>query len=324
MTSPRRALLTAQLDKTLDETDFPTLGEKYEGKVRDNYTKDGIRTIIVSDRLSAFDTVLTTIPCKGQVVNQLAQYWFEETRHIAPNHVVKVPDPNVTIARECVPVQAEFIMRGYLTGVTSTSIWVAYDKGARSFCGHALADGMKKNQKLPTPILTPSTKAPHGEHDVSVSREELLAMGKLDAKTFDRCADIATRLFAFGQERAASRGLILVDTKYEMGVTPEGEIVVIDEIHTPDSSRYWYADGYEARFGKDEEQKSLDKEYVRRWLSETHGYKGDGAPPTIPDEVRVEAAERYIASFELVTGKTFEPDTAAPLPRIAKNLGVRS
>jgi phosphoribosylaminoimidazole-succinocarboxamide synthase len=318
----RRALLTAQLGKTLDKTDFPTLGEKYEGKVRDNYTKDGLRTIIVSDRLSAFDTVLATIPCKGQVVNQLAQYWFEETRQIAPNHVVKVPDPNVTIARECVPVQAEFIMRGYLTGVTSTSIWVAYDKGARSFCGHALADGMKKNQELPKPILTPSTKAPHGEHDVSVSREELLAMGKLDAETFDRCADIAARLFAFGQERAASRGLILVDTKYEMGVTPDGEIVVIDEIHTPDSSRYWYADGYEARLAKGEEQKSLDKEYVRRWLSETHGYKGDGAPPHIPDEVRVEAAERYIASYELVTGRTFEPATGAPLPRIAANLGL--
>jgi phosphoribosylaminoimidazole-succinocarboxamide synthase len=319
----RRALLEAQLGRTLDATDFPSLGDKYEGKVRDNYTRDGVRTIIVTDRLSAFDHVLTTIPCKGQVVNQLAQFWFEETRHLAPNHVVRVPDPNVTVARECVPVAAEFIMRGYLTGVTSTSIWVAYQKGVRSFCGHTLADGMTKNQRLPRPLLTPSTKAPRGDHDVSVSREELLAMGQVSPAVFDRCAELAHALFAFGQERAASRGLILVDTKYEMGVAPDGEIVLIDEIHTPDSSRYWYVDEYEERFRDGREQKSLDKEYVRRWLSETAGYRGEGPAPHIPDEVRVEAAERYIASYELVTGRPFVPDTSAdPVRRIAANLGI--
>jgi phosphoribosylaminoimidazole-succinocarboxamide synthase len=321
--SERRAVLAAQLGRTLDETDLPTLGEKYEGKVRDNYSKDGLRTIVVTDRLSAFDRVLTTIPFKGQVVNQLAQYWFEETKGIAPNHVVRVPDPNVTIARECVPVAAEFIMRAYLTGVTSTSIWVAYDKGARSFCGHALPEGMRKNQRLPAPILTPSTKAPKGDHDVSVSRDELIAMGAVSAELFDRCARIAHDLFAFGQRRAAERGLILVDTKYELGVAPDGSILVIDEIHTPDSSRYWFADEYEARLAAGQEQKSFDKEYVRRWLSEQAGYKGDGPPPTIPDEVRLEAAERYIQSFEKVTGRRFEPDTAPdPHARIAKALGV--
>jgi phosphoribosylaminoimidazole-succinocarboxamide synthase len=319
----RRALLRELLATTLGATDLGALGKKYEGKVRDNYTKDAVRTIVVTDRLSAFDRVLTTIPCKGQVVNQLAQYWFEETRHLAPNHVVRVPDPNVTIARECVPVQAEFIMRAYLTGVTSTSIWVAYHKGARTFCGHKLAEGMKKNQRLPAPILTPSTKAAQGDHDVSASREELLAMGHVTAKVFDRCAELAHALFAFGQQRAAERGLILVDTKYEMGLTAAGEICVIDEVHTPDSSRYWHADEYDARFREGVEQKSLDKEYVRRWLSETHGYRGDGPPPPIPDDVRVEAAERYIASYELVTGQAFEPDPSPdPAARIARNLGV--
>jgi phosphoribosylaminoimidazole-succinocarboxamide synthase len=320
----RRPILEAQLGRTLDATDFPSLGAKYEGKVRDNYVKGGERTIIVTDRLSAFDRVLTTIPFKGQVVNQLAQYWFDETAHIAPNHVLRVPDPNVTVATECRPVSAEFIMRAYLTGVTSTSIWVAYDRGARSFCGHALPDGLKKNQRLERPLLTPSTKAEKGDHDVSVSREQLIASGAVSAAVFDRCAAIAHALFAFGQELAASRGLILVDTKYELAEGPDGEIVVIDEIHTPDSSRYWYADEYQARLAEGVEQRSLDKEYVRRWLSETAGYRGDGPIPAIPDDVRVEAAERYIESFELVTGRGFAPDpTPAPLDRIAKNLGVR-
>jgi phosphoribosylaminoimidazole-succinocarboxamide synthase len=224
-----REVVERQLGRTLDGSDFPGLGSKYEGKVRDNYvTADGRRILVTTDRLSAFDQVLTTVPFKGQVNNQLAQYWFEVTADLAPNHVLSVPDPNVTIARECRPLRAEMIMRAYLTGVTSTSIWRAYEQGARSFCGHPLPAGMKKNQRLPRPILTPSTKADRGDHDVSASREELIASGAVSAAEFDRAAEMAEALFAFGQKRAAERGLILVDTKYEMGFASDGTLLVID------------------------------------------------------------------------------------------------
>ncbi len=318
------SILQAQLGKTLDSTDLsrlPKVKSSYFGKVRDNFsTDDGRRVIVVSDRISAFDVVLGTIPFKGQVLNQMANYWFEETKHIARSHVLSVPDANVMVAVECTPLKAEFVMRAYLTGVTSTSIWIAYQKGAREFCGHALPEGMKKNQPLPTAILTPSTKAEKGDHDESVSREELIRRGAISAADFDHAAEMCKQLFAFGQKRAAERGLILVDTKYELGRTAEGEIVVIDEIHTPDSSRYWYADDYEARLARGEEPRGLDKEYVRRWLVSERNYNGDGPPPALPDDVRIEAARRYIANFELVTGRAFEPDTAEPQARIRKNV----
>jgi phosphoribosylaminoimidazole-succinocarboxamide synthase len=317
-------ILRAQLSRTLDATDLSGLGDKYEGKVRDNYTRDGERIIVVTDRLSTFDVVVGTIPFKGQVLNQTAQYWFEETSHIAPNHVLRVPDPNVMVVKECTPLKAEFVMRSYLTGVTSTSIWRAYERGDRVFCGHSLPDGMIQHQKLPRPILTPSTKAEKGDHDVSVSKEQLLSMGVIEPAEFERAAEIAAALFEFGQRRAAERGMILVDTKYEMGVDADGEIVVIDEIHTPDSSRYWYADDYEERMKAGERPRSLDKEYVRRWLADERGYTGDGPPPELPDEVRIEAARRYIEIYELITGRPFVPDTAEPRRRIAVNLGVES
>lgn len=315
-------VLHAQLDRTLATTDFPGLGERYEGKVRDSYVRGNERIIVVTDRLSAFDRIIGTIPFKGQVLNQIARYWFDETAHIAPNHVLSVPDPNVMVVREVTPLRAEMVVRAYLTGVTDTSIWRAYERGARTFCGHALPEGMKKNQKLPAPLLTPSTKAPKGEHDISVSGEELVAMGAVTADHFARASEIAMALFAFGQQRAAERGLILVDTKYEMGVTAEGEVIVIDEIHTPDSSRYWYAEDYEERMATGQEPRSLDKEYVRRWLAEEAGYRGDGPPPALPDHVRVEAARRYIATYELVTGRAFVPDPGDPTKRIPWNLGL--
>lgn len=322
------AALRAQLAATLDATPWTTIGgravERYDGKVRDCYIDRarGERVIVVTDRLSAFDAVVGTIPSKGQVLNQLATFWFEKTAHIAPNHMLRVPDPNVMVARECEPLPVELVMRAYLTGVTSTSIWKAYEGGARTFCGHALPEGMRKNQPLPAPILTPSTKAAKGDHDVSVSREQLLAMGRIDPAVFDRAAEIAAALFAEGQRHAASRGLILADTKYEMGLAPDGTIVVIDEIHTPDSSRYWYAEDYEARLAAGEEPRSLDKEYVRRWLAGEAKWSGDGPPPAMPDEVRLEAARRYIASYELVTGQAFVPDTREPIARIAAALGA--
>ncbi len=323
-------ILRAQLTQTLDATELGELGDKYEGKVRDNYVgpapagggEERRRVIVVSDRVSTFDVVVGTIPFKGQVLNQMAQYWFEQTRDVVPNHLLDVPDPNVMVVKECVPLQAEFVMRSYLTGVTSTSIWSAYERGERSFCGHALADGMSKNQRLPHPILTPSTKAAKGGHDMSVSREQLIEMGHITPEHFERAAEIASTLFEFGVRRAAERGLVLVDTKYEMGIDAAGDIVVIDEIHTPDSSRYWHVGDLEQRIASGQEPRSLDKEFVRRWLVETHGYRGDGAPPPLTDEVRIEAAHRYIELYELVTGGAFEPDTENPTTRLARNLGL--
>jgi phosphoribosylaminoimidazole-succinocarboxamide synthase len=233
-----------------------------------------------------------------------------------------VPDPNVTIGRECQPLMAEFVMRAYLTGVTSTSVWHAYSRGDRTFCGHRLPEGMKKNEPLPAPILTPTSKAPKGAHDVSMSREDLLATGAISPARFDEAAAIAARLFEHGRKVAASRGLILVDTKYEMGVAPDGRVLVIDEIHTPDSSRYWFADDYEDLLRRGAEPRSLDKEYVRRWFVEDARYTGDGPTPPLPDDVRVEAARRYIRNYELVTGRTFVPDPRPPVPRIAAALGA--
>jgi phosphoribosylaminoimidazole-succinocarboxamide synthase len=320
--------LRDQLKQTLVDTPWHALGgrqlPRYDGKVRDCFIdgERGERVIVVTDRLSAFDAVVGTIPFKGQVLNQLAQFWFEKTADLAPNHMLRVPDPNVMIARECEPLPVELVMRAYLTGVTSTSIWKAYEKGARTFCGHALPEGMKKNQRLPRPILTPSTKAAKGDHDVSVSKDELLAMGRISSAVFDRAAEIAEALFAAGQAHAAKQGLILADTKYEMGLERDGNIVVIDEIHTPDSSRYWHADDYEERLARGEEPRSLDKEYVRRWLAGEAKWNGDGPPPVMPDEVRIEAARRYIRSYEIVTGKTFVPDTREPVARIAAALGA--
>jgi len=322
------AKLRAQLAAPLAATPWTQLRgrpvERYDGKVRDCYIdrERGERVIVVTDRLSAFDKVIGLIPSKGQVLNQLARFWFERTAHLAPNHMIAVPDPNVMIARECEPLPVELVMRAYLTGVTSTSIWRAYERGDRTFCGHPLPDGMRKNEPLPEAILTPSTKAAKGDHDVSVSREELLAMGRIAPDVFDRAAALAAALFAEGQRFAASRGLILADTKYEMGIARDGTLTVIDEIHTPDSSRYWYAEDYEARLGRGEEPRSLDKEYVRRWLANEGGFSGDGPSPVLPDEVRLEAARRYIATYQLVTGERFVPDTQPPIPRIAAALGA--
>lgn len=318
-----KEIATAQLGRTLVRTELAGIGERIEGKVRDSYVAGDERIIVVTDRLSAFDRVLTTIPFKGQVLNQLAHYWFEESASLVPNHLLRVPDPNVMVGRECRPLAVEFVMRAYLTGVTSTSIWRAYERGERTFCGHPLPEGMVKNQRLPEPLLTPSTKAEKGDHDVSASREQLLEMGVIAADHFDRAAEMAARLFAWGRARAAERGMILVDTKYEIGLSPGGDLMMIDEVHTPDSSRYWYADSYDQRMAEGSEPRSLDKEYVRRWLAEEAGYTGDGPAPTIPDDVRVEAALRYIEIYELITGRPFVPDTSDPHRRIAANLEAR-
>jgi phosphoribosylaminoimidazole-succinocarboxamide synthase len=308
------------LTLTLDQTAFAGFAARYEGKVRDNYsTTDGRRVIIVTDRVSAFDRVLGTLPFKGQVLNGLAAYWFEQTRSIVPNHLLSVIDPNAMECVECQPLAVEMVVRGYLTGVSDTSILTAYQRGERVFCGHALADGMKPHQRLPEPLLTPTTKAAHGQHDANVSRAELLASGAVSAADFDHAAEYARALFAFGQKLCAERGLIMVDTKYEFGKTKDGRIVLIDEIHTPDSSRFWFRKSYEERFARGETPESFDKEYLRRWLA-AQGFRGDGPIPTIPEEVRLEASRRYIEACEMVQGTPFVPDLEAPLARLSRNL----
>jgi phosphoribosylaminoimidazole-succinocarboxamide synthase len=309
------------LTQTLDETHFEGLGERYEGKVRDNYSRGDRRFIVVTDRISAFDRILGTIPFKGQVLNQLAAWWFEKTKDIAKSHFVRVPDPNVLECIECKPLPVEMVVRAYITGSTSTSMWTHYAAGERVFCGHTLPEGLKKNQRLEKPLLTPATKAPLGEHDVSSSRDEIIAKGDVSAQDFDRAADIVMKLFAAGQKICAERGLILVDTKYELGKTAAGDIVVIDEIHTPDSSRFWMASTYDERFAADLDPEPLDKDFVRRYYTAL-GYRGDGDPPPLAPEVRVGAAKRYVEAYERITGETFVPDTDPPLPRIAKNLGI--
>ena len=313
--------IKAQLDKTLDKTAFEGLGERYDGKVRDNYTKGATRFIVVTDRISAFDRILGTIPFKGQVLNRLASWWFDKTKDVAKSHFVKLPDPNVLECIECTPLPVEMVVRAYITGSTSTSMWTHYEAGTRKFCGHDLPEGLKKNQRLERPLLTPATKAPKGEHDVSASRGEILDKGTITERDFDLAADMAMKLFSAGQKLCAERGLILVDTKYEFGKTKTGDVLVIDEIHTPDSSRFWLASTYDERFASGVDPEPLDKDFVRRFYTAL-GYRGDGPAPELPPEVRIGAAKRYMEAYEKITGESFVANTEDPLPRIAKNLGL--
>jgi phosphoribosylaminoimidazole-succinocarboxamide synthase len=317
------SIVRQALASPLENTDLSELGIKYAGKVRDNYTgPDGRRFIVVTDRISAFDRILGTLPLKGQLLNSVAAWWFAKTREVAPNHVLDIPDPNVMVVQQCTPLPVEMVVRNYLTGTTSTSIWVHYERGQREFCGHALPDGMSRHQRLPRPILTPSTKAEKGGHDISASREEILKLTGMPPGDFDRAAELAMALFETGRRVCAERGLILVDTKYEFGKTPEGDIVVIDEIHTPDSSRFWFSSSYEERFSAGQDPESFDKEYVRRYLA-ARGFTGDGPIPPIPDDVRVEATLRYAHAVETITGAPFHPSLDEdPMARIRKSLGL--
>ena len=304
------------LHQTLDVTEFQGLGAKETGKVRDSYRQAGRRILITTDRISAFDCVLGTIPFKGQVLNQLAAFWFEQTRAIAPNHVLDVPDPNVMVVAECDQLPIEMIARAYITGVTKTSLWYNYERGVRDYCGNRLPEGLRKDQKLARPILTPTTKLE--AHDRPISRAEALAEGLVHAATFDAAADLCFRLFEFGTRHAHQQGLILVDTKYELG-RRDGKLLVSDEIHTPDSSRYWFADSYAELFAAGRDQRKLDKEYVREWLA-ARGFRGEGVPPPLPDDVRLEAARRYIRAYELITSRKFEPGAGPAAARLERNL----
>jgi phosphoribosylaminoimidazole-succinocarboxamide synthase len=310
-------VIKAQMGNLLDKTDFDW-GGKYEGKVRDNYVVDGKRVIITTDRISAFDRVLCSIPFKGQVLNQTAAFWFEQTRHIVPNHVLSVPDPNVLLARECVLIPVEMVVRGYLTGVTTTSAWYSYKRGIRNFCGHVLPEGMKKNQLFDAPILTPSTKAEKGGHDESVSSDEIIKRGLVDEKIYREMERIALALYRFGNQKVAEDNLILVDTKYEFGLFDNG-LMLIDEIHTPDSSRFWIKETYDGLFSQGEEPQKLDKEYIRQWLA-GQGFIGEGHIPVIPDDIKIEAARKYITAYEMITGKQFKSKTEKIQERIRQNL----
>ncbi|ATB42240.1 phosphoribosylaminoimidazolesuccinocarboxamide synthase [Cystobacter fuscus] len=310
--------LHAQLTQTLGRVHLPSLGEHYQGKVRDTYRQGDRLVLVTSDRLSAFDHVLTTIPFKGEVLNRLAHFWFERTRHIVPNHVLDMPDPNVIVARACQPFAVEVVVRGYLTG----SLWRDVQKGTHTAYGVAFPEGMRKDEAFPEPIFTPSTKAQYGQHDEPISEKEILERGLVGTRDWARITEAARGLFLEGQKWARTRGLILVDTKYEFGKVGD-DLYVIDEIHTPDSSRYWVADEYEARFAKGEDQRMLDKENIRQWLIRERGFQGHGTPPAIPDDVRVSLAEKYLAAYAQLTGTPLTLEPGDVHARIEKNLAAR-
>lgn len=290
--------------KTLN---LPLLGQKFQGKVRDTYILDGKRILITTDRISAFDRVLGYIPYKGQVLNLLSQFWFEKTSDIIPNHLIEVIHPNVSIVKDAKPYPVEMVVRGFLTGVTTTSIWYSYEAGERRIYGYNFPDGMKKNQKLPAPITTPTTKAQHGAHDQRLTHEEILLKKLVNPKILSQMEKSALALFKRGSIICQKRGLILVDTKYEFA-DYKGKLIVIDEIHTPDSSRYWKAKNYHERFRKGLEPENFDKEFFRMWYTK-QGYRGDGKPPRMTKELQEKTAARYIRIYEMITGKKFVPQT---------------
>jgi phosphoribosylaminoimidazole-succinocarboxamide synthase len=300
--------------------------ERHSGKVRDWYTLDGgTRLMVTTDRLSAFDRVVASVPWKGQVLNQLSAWWNGKTADIAPNHLISVPDPNVSIVKVAKPLPVEVIVRGYITGVTSTALWRRYSLGEREIYGYRFPEGLKKNQRLPASIITPTTKAEAGQHDERLTPAEVVDKGFVDAKTWARVTEIALALFARGTEIAERGGLVLVDTKYEFGIGPEGEVMLIDEIHTPDSSRFWRMDSYAARFGAGEEPELFDKEFVRMRYAELE-YRGDGDLPVLPAGVWADTSLLYQKAFEMLTGQRFEGSDYPVEPRLLANLdkaGIR-
>ena len=298
------------------------LPDRRDGKVRVSYQlENGNRLFVTTDRLSAFDRVIAGVPYKGQVLNELAAWWFAQTSDIVANHVVSVPDPNVLIARNATPLPVEVVVRGYITGVTSTSLWQQYADGARTIYGHPFPDGLRKNTALPYALVTPTTKAENGGHDEPLTVAEVMSRNLVPSKLWGDTVEAALRLFQRGQQVAANAGLILADTKYEFGLDDDGRLMLIDEIHTPDSSRYWIVETYEARLAAGEEPESLDKEVVRRALLAT-GYRGEGPPPALPDEVWQETSARYIDAYERLTGTTFQPGAYPVGPRILEHLHV--
>tara|TARA_B100001750_G_scaffold226646_1_gene219596 strand:- start:62 stop:1009 length:948 start_codon:yes stop_codon:yes gene_type:complete len=307
-------IIKEQLKHTLDDSTLDIKGEHYRGKVRDNFFKDNEIVMVTTDRVSAFDHVLGTIPFKGQILTEIANFWFDKTKHIVPNHIISSPDPQVLLAKKAKTLPVEVIVRQYITG----SLWREYSSGINGQYGFKIPENLKQNQKFDSPILTPSTKAEYGKHDEPISKDEIINTKLVDKDIYEQAEHYALKLFEAGQFWAEKRGLILVDTKYEFGMY-NGELIVIDEIHTPDSSRYWIKDEYQDRFNKGMPQLMLDKENIRQWLIDKN-FSGEGTPPDLSDDIRTLLAEKYIELFERLTGNSFVPATGNVKDRITENL----
>jgi len=306
------------LQNCLSSTEFLDLPNRKAGKVRDQFDLGKNLLLITTDRQSAFDRILAEVPFKGQVLNQVSAWWFEKTKDIVDNHVISIPDPNATLAKKCKVFPIEFVMRGYLTGTTNTSAWTQYKEGKRNICGNILPEGMVKNQKFEKNLLTPTTK--DDAHDENISAEEIIAQGIISADKWEKLSKIAFALFERGQKIAAEHGLILVDTKYELGEDENGNIILIDEIHTPDSSRYWLADSYKERFAEGKDPENIDKEFLRLWFRDNCDPYNDKVLPKAPDELVAELSRRYIMLYEMITGKEFEAEFGDIRERLKRNL----
>lgn len=307
------------LAQTFDKSDLP-LPDKQSGKVREWYPLAADqRLLITTDRLSAFDRILACVPYKGQVLNQLSAWWFDQTNDIIPNHKISLPDPNALVAKEAKPLAVEVVVRGYITGVTSTALWYRYSIGERDIYGYHFPEGLHKNESLPVPIITPTTKGGATGHDERLTCAEVIEHGLLKPAIWDQVQSASLALFKYGQEIAQRAGLILVDTKYEFGLAPDGSVMLIDEVHTPDSSRFWRAETYEKRIAANEEPENLDKEFVRLAYAQK-GYRGDGPLPEMPDVLWVMTSQLYITMYELLTRETFRPAGYPLAPRLHENL----
>lgn len=308
------------LPYVLKTVDIPFLGRKTQGKVRDIYFKNDKRILITTDRQSAFDVILGHIPYKGAILNQLSVFWFQKTKKIVNNHLITTLDPNVIIVKNCQPIPVEMIVRGYISGVTKTSIWYSYERGERTIYGINFPDSLRKNQRLPQPILTPTTHPLAGStiHDERLTEKQILDKKIVSRKLYLEMKKTALKLFDFGSRWCKKKGLILVDTKYEFGLY-KGKLTLIDEIHTQDSSRFWIAKTYQERFKKGLEPENFDKEFLRLWYVK-RGYRGDGPPPKMADELIVATAQRYIGVYEKLTGKKFKAFEYPIEERIKKNL----
>ncbi len=312
------SIVRQQINNTLRTTHLFHLGERKKGKVRDIYLGPDKIYLVATDRQSAFDRNLASVPFKGQVLTQTSLFWFEKTKDIIRNHVLDVPDPNVVVCRKLKVFPVEVVVRGYLTGVTSTAAWTAYEKGERMFCGNLLPEGMKKNQKFEKPIITPTTKS--DEHDEKISAEEIVQQGLMTQEDWDYVAEKALQLFQRGMDISAENGLILVDTKYEFGYDEDGNIYLIDEIHTPDSSRFWINDTYKEKFARGEDPDNIDKEFLRLWFKENCDPYNDEVLPEAPVELVVELSKRYIKLYEMITGNKFQAEVGDVKGRIEKAL----
>ncbi|MAO86228.1 MAG: phosphoribosylaminoimidazolesuccinocarboxamide synthase [Candidatus Marinimicrobia bacterium] len=309
-------IITTQLDKTLNNSiaDLENLGRHYRGKVRDNYYFDNQILMVTSDRVSAFDHVLGTIPFKGQILSEIASFWFDKTKEIVPNHFIKSIDPQVLLVKEAKPLPVEVIVRRYITG----SLWRDYENSKHHVYDLDFGDNLKKNQRFSSAMLTPSTKEDYGKHDMPISRKEIINQKLVDKEIYEKAEEYALALFAEGEKWAKKQGLILVDTKYEFGLV-DGELIVIDEIHTPDSSRYWIESEYEKRFAAGEDQLMLDKENMRQWLI-SKGFSGEGTPPELEDDIRILLSEKYMELYKILTGKDFIPSSGDVSNRIQNNI----